>query len=184
MDKQNPKIVLKTPETKWLGLGAIAACVIPMAIGISMITPFIEVYIWDCHAPGRPGKCWSPNHYTRNNIWAGPTGLTFIFGTMFTAYFSAVRVSKKSKLGVLKSKWSIIKIGLKWATLVHFIAAIFYFIYLVYEYSSPNTPIIDEDYVMVLGIGSFLHGILWVIVTLPLSIMCSSIFYYVAMEKE
>jgi hypothetical protein len=151
-DQSTKKLYLKTPNGRWLTLGGLASCAIPIIIGI---------WIWQT-MPTRTDK-----------ILLMPIALTFVFGSVVAAWLGCFKVYLDNDNGFAEPL-VFVRIGVKSATLVHVGAGI------LHLFIIGNGTL--EDIMLLLTIGFIIHIFLWVLITLPLSMLCGWVFRLVAIR--
>ena len=162
-------------ETKMLP-GAVWACAVPMGLGL-ISTFFILI---------DP----SSNYPNRNSgdltIILLPIALCFLFGTPLSAWLACLRLRRVKDLVKLRrwrmSAWW----GLVSATAVHFGASLLYSVlaglFFFPNYDQAGTS--ESDMALIIFMSLMLNGMLWVIITLPLSLICATIFWRVTKFPE
>ena len=142
--------------------GAIAACILPVLLGL---------YMFIAHMTS----------VNANDYWFTlPIIMCFIFGTPIAAVL-ACRTIRKAKYPDHVSDWGLACLtGLRGATIIHFWAALIHTTgNMLFGYKSvPEVGGLTEfvpNFLLVIT----LQLLIWVIVTLPLSFMCGTIFWAV-----
>lgn len=157
--------------------GAIWACALPITlgvIGIILLIPTVSPLPW--------GKAFiGPLYFIILPILA-----CFSLGSPLAAWLACRQLHKISDVEKIwwwqTSAWQ----GLKAATWVHFIAALFYSlafaIYFLLESKTPGSNL--SQFATLLLTSAMINLCLWVIITLPLSLVCATIFWRVAKLPE
>lgn len=141
--------------------GAIWACILPMGLGVL-------------------GLLYSLNSIAPFQGWIIlPIVVCFIFGTPLTAWLSCRRLSKIEDAGRL-SRWpTSASVGVYYAGLIHLVSAFMYT--LVFAIASIGLTESGGVYIGNIGevmmVSAMINLPLYIIVTLPLSIVCATIFW-------
>jgi len=101
-----------------------------------------------------------------------PLTLAFIFGTPIAAWLTQDELMKRPKV----TYWDIIEIGLIRATIIQAAFGIIFLIY--YLLHTQNVGALGT----LLSMGLALQAIFWVLITLPLTIVCAVVFKLSAMR--
>lgn len=152
--------------------GAIAACVLPMGLGLLglILIGLDSPFTYD-----NPYFSNSPHFMTL------PIALCFFFGTPLAAWLACRRLRKITSIEKIRlwrtSAWR----GLVCASAVQFVACVFYtflsgkfFIYRPNEFERTG-----DELFSLLFMSGFINAGLWVILTLPFSLLCATIFWRV-----
>lgn len=163
-------------DTKMLR-GAIWACAIPMGIGlISLFFILIDL----------PPNGRHQNFESSLSFILLPIALCFLFGTPLAAWLACLRLRRVKDSAILRRWHMSAWWGLLSATAVHFGASLFYTIlsmFLFFPNIGTSSPP-DNDVVLIIFLSAMLNGMLWVTITLPLSIICATIFWRVTKFPE
>lgn len=178
--RQNYEI--KKPIKRWYAIGIFAAVIVPVLWGIINAWPLVQYILRGCDGM-RSGNCWGPNYFVRNRQLMIPIYLTFIFGTLFSAFLGALTVRRK--IYQITRAISFGVIGLKSATWAHLLAAIIHVIYLLVEYGpqvSPENKNYSQfsDTAIILMASIPIHLLFWAFITLPLGFICGLVFKTIA----
>ena len=156
-------------ETKMLR-GAIWACAIPMTFGL-ISTFFILIDL--------PPNTRNQSFTTSPSFYILPIALCFLFGTPLAAWLACLRLKRIKDYEKLR-RWRMPAWwGLLSATAVHFVAALFYtiltagFLFQSYDQGAGY----DQEVSLIIFMSAMLNAMLWVIITLPLSLICATIFW-------
>ena len=154
--------------------GAVWACVIPVGLGLIGLA-FI---IYDMTFFQQKKFLVRTHHYVTRPVVA-----CFIFGTPLAAWVACWRLRKIDSISKLRRWRSSAAAGLIGATLVHIAAVVLYSVYVAlfvhltgggYDMSQPDGEILKIVFGMLAG-----NLIPWAIITLPLSLICATIFWRV-----
>lgn len=138
--------------------GAVAACALPMGLGLLFTGLLLS-------------------GANRSDLVMGlPVALCFLFGTPLSAWLACRRL-RKIKDPEKLSHWGISLVaGLKWSTIIHSTSALIYtFGFLVVtsdEYSGGGNEAFS-----ILFMSGFMNLFLWCFLTLPFALLCSTIFW-------
>jgi len=142
--------------------GAIAACLFPILLGLCMFIVMIS-------------------SVNAKEYWLTlPVILCFIFGTPIAAWL-ACRTLRKAKYPEHVSDWGLSCLtGFRGATIIHFWAALIHTIgNMLFSPNSVPAFMGFTEFIPNLLLIIVLHLLIWVIVTLPLSFLCGTIFWAV-----
>jgi len=162
------RIYLKTPEQKWLWRGGLAACALPVLCGIVlMVFSYFGTKAFD------------------------PTGATLtgslvllaipLMGTLLAAYLGIYEIRKKNPHG-FSGKGSFIWIALKSGFIAHWAIAGGLFLLMLFFGGVNVFGTGKYIFIKAAALGSFYTFFLWGFVTLPLSLACGFIFWFVAVR--
>jgi len=174
--EDKPKLYLKAPARKWLWVGAAAASILPVIWGTSILARYIGYFAQGCYHKRLIGPC---RQFSDAEFFDVPIGLTLIFGTLLAAVLGCRYVTKKYAEGA-RFRWVFIGIGVKSAAIAHFIFALLHITFLLVKSSAFEL----HSIVVVAGMGVFIHPIIWLFVTFPISIFCGFIFSLVATKRR
>jgi len=157
--------------------GAIWACAIPVGLGvIAMIMMFITM---------APLISRGVAIHDNSLIGIAPIIACFIFGTPLTAWLACRSLAKISSADRLSNWKSSASRGFLNASLVHFIWASLYTIgvaFVMLKSQQSFFPDVDQGFSMMGGIfvtALVMNLMAWVIITLPLSLLCATVFWKV-----
>lgn len=142
--------------------GAMAACALPMLLGLGVTLNVLS------------------SGHRADWIFILPISLCFLFGTPLAAWL-ACRYLRRSKDPANIFRWGpSLGAGVLGASAVHFSAALFYMVGFIFLVSDKGSHSVRADEVFTVFLASVVLNLgLWVIVTLPFSLLCASIFYHV-----
>jgi len=165
-------------ETKMLR-GAIWACVIPVGIGLILLV----IALFSLRSPAVPSGALYMN--SRDFLAFLPIAACFIFGAPLSAWLACRSLRKINSINKISLWRSSALRGVLSASLIHVVSALLYII-------SVSVIILGDNYVSFskrdqaynplpdLFIGSaIINLVLWVIITLPLALICATIFWRV-----
>ena len=157
--------------------GAIWACVIPVGLGvIAAILLFLSLAPLVSTGAALTGD---------SLIVLAPILACFIFGTPLTAWLACRSLAKISSADRLSNWKSSASRGFLNASLVHFIWASLYTIgvaFVMLKSQQSFFPDVDQGFSMMGGVfvtALVMNLMAWVIITLPLSLLCATIFWKV-----
>ena len=137
--------------------GAAAACALPMTLGLafSLVETFSGGHIdW---------------------LVTLPLSLCFLFGTPAAAWIACRYLRKTENPADLPGWGDCFGAGLLGATAVHASAALLHTILL--GTSVVSAP--PQDFITILFVAALMHLGLWIIITLPFTLLCATIFWRV-----
>ena len=149
--------------------GAIAACVLPMALGVfGLLATFQNLSTF------YTGRSFSdsPHFFTL------PIVLCFLFGPPLTAYLACSHLKKIRNLEQLRRWQTTTGRAVLTATSVHFWSALVYTI-IALIFFFPDGDSMEGVVIGVIGVlimSGLINLILWVIITLPFTLFCTIIF--------
>ena len=172
MQTKAAKIYLKTPYRKWLWLGGMAACVIPVLCGLVFIGFLILAEM-----------ALSSNELeaqSTNDIGYLVLGVIPVLGAVLAAYLGTREILWKNQLG-FENKKSILWTAVKAGFYAHWtIAFLLFLLMLIFSVASRNIEIFSLILFIIFGtIGTFAF---WAFVTLPVSLACGYVFWFVAVR--
>ena len=149
--------------------GAVAACVLPMGLGLLFTAMLL--------AGGN-----------RNDLFMSlPVALCFLFGTPLSAWLACGRLRTIEDPARLK-RWGVsFWAGLKWSSLVHFFSASIYtFGFLTVTSSDYETMGASggNEAFSIFFMSGFMNAMLWCVLTLPFALLCSTLFWRVTKFPE
>lgn len=144
---------LKKPANRHARIGAFYACLLPITIGLMLLGSYV-----------------STTMDLRNAIIL-PVSIGLIFGTPIVAWLSQDAVTRREYLDY----WNLLEIAILRATLLQLV---FGTICIVYLYQSVNL----FEFKSLISAGLTVHTILWVVVTLPVTLACCVIFKMTALR--
>lgn len=164
------RIYLKTPHKKWLWLGGLAACLIPLLCGLVFMAFILLV-----------NSLVPPDEFDVENFPLLSTlilGVIPVIGGTLAAYLGTREILKKNKTGFASKNsfaWVAVKVGL----FVHWVIAFLLFI-LILAFGVWKIGIVNLMLFIITGtIGTF---VLYMLVTLPVSLASGYIFWFVAVR--
>jgi len=172
---ENPRLFLKKPEREWLWIGACIASALPVIWGIGILLQYKGYFIQKCYAKILTKPC---HKFSEADVFNIPIGFTLIFGTALAAFLGCRYVIKNNAKG-FRSRLSFVGIGVKSALMAH---AIFAILHIWYMMGKPDMGGSEVGVVLVVA-SLFIHPIIWLCITLPLSMFCGWIFSWFATER-
>ena len=166
-------------ETKMLR-GAIWACAIPMGLG------FLGLILTLFSLPNNPAFTRGQPFSSTGYFFTLPIVLCFIFGTPLAAWLACLRLRRVAELAKLQ-RWRMPAWwGLLSATAVHFGASLIYTIFAMALFMADSgvAAAPENDAALLLFMSLMMNTMLWVIITLPLSLICATIFWRVTKFPE
>ncbi len=168
MQTKAAKIYLKTPYRKWLWLGGLAACALPFLVCLVLLL----LSALDTSDPNTRGAIY----ITFSDMFV--ILLIPIVGTIIAAFLGTREILKKNKHG-FSGKGSFVWIGLKAGFFAHcIIAFLFFLIGLVFD----NANMDINSLIQFIVIGGTVTFVVWAFVTLPISLICGYVFWFVAVR--
>jgi len=171
-ETKSARIYLKTPAKKWLWRGGMAACVLPLFSGILLALFFIL-------ADRLMQEDFTPENinYTSSLIFM----MIPITGALIAAYLGTREIKNKNQHG-FSGKGSFVWIALKSGFIAHWAIAACLFLLILFFGGLNVFGTGVYIFIKAVALGSFYTLLLWGIVTLPLSLACGFIFWFVAVR--
>lgn len=159
-------------------IGAIIAGSIPVVLGLCLIYPFIDYIMWGCESGSASGKCLQKYWPHRNEPWLFelPVGFACIFLTPFVCWICGRYVWEENLSNeLLLGELYRYTIGVSLS--VHFFGAIGHAILSGWWLGGL------ELLLMTLFIGIFVHLILMFLCTIPMALLCVTVFRIIALYR-
>ena len=166
--EKRARLYLKTPEQKWLLRGGLAACALPVMCSFTLM--FLSFLVTN-DAP------------TQGAIYANFADIDFvlavpIIGSLLAAFLGIREIRKKVLYG-FSGKGSFIWITLKAGFFAHWIIAFLLFLLIMFlDYEAMGLIYLIKFIIA----GTFVTLVFWGAVTLPVSLACGFIFWFVAVR--
>jgi len=148
------KYTLKQPATRSGIIGAFYVAIIPVVMGLIVLSGFAK------------------QEFDYDQALHLPLAVAFIFGTPVVAWLTQDAVKSRGAV----TYWDIFEIGLTRATILQTFFGIVFLIFYV-TLATDKVPVSQ-----MFSTGLMMQTILWGVVTLPLSLVCAVIFKLSAMR--
>lgn len=145
--------------------GAIAACLLPILLGLWMLIAHINAV------------------NSKDDWFALPIILCFIFGTPIAAWL-ACRTIQKGKYPDFMSEWALACLAaFRGATIIHFWAALIHTTgNMIFSSNAAPVWVGVTEFVPNVLLVIVLQLLLWILITLPLSFICGTIYWGVTKD--
>jgi len=156
---------------------ATAACLMPMVLGAFSLALMLQNL-----AVFQTGRSFSDSPY----FMTLPIVLCFLFGTPLAAFMACVRLGDIGNLGHRRLWQRAVRFGVQSATSVHVWSALLYTI-MALMFFFPKGGTLEGLIIQVIGvffISAILNGLLWLVITLPVSLFCATLFWLAAKSSK